>query len=201
MSQVVIFGHDTMVSCHHNWLQCKACHHLWAQIAEYNIMSASGNNLNIVLRDMQCMHIDFGLLTETKLTHDKYTKDCCGFKVFATKASSSTKGGVAFFYRSQSDLWSIEGLRAHGPNVISCTIVSGTRQWPLVGCYIAPSEEDGSTLTFVEEAVCTHCRHPLIHLNVNLHSDDLNHWDEDIVTALALLGLLDVAPFFLPFSW
>ena len=91
-------------------------------------MNGGGNNLNMVLRSMDQMHVDFGLVVETKFNHDKYTRDCCGYTVFATKAKSSSQGGVAFFYRSESDLWSIEGLRSHGPNVISCTIVSGASE-------------------------------------------------------------------------
>ena len=170
-----------------------------AKVALYNIRNGAGNNLNQALRSMELMNIDFGLFAETKLNHDKYTKDCCGFTVFATKALSSTQGGVAFFYRTESTRWSIEGIQAHGPNVISCTVVSGERCWSLIGAYIAPSETNGATLKFIAEAVRTRCSHPLIFLgdiNVDLAAPDLDDRAEDIVTALALLGLLDVSAAF-----
>jgi exonuclease III len=117
-----------------------------ARLATYNIQHGGGNNLNKALRAMDQMRIDFGLFTETKIPHNMYTKECDGYTVFATRAESSTCGGVALFYRTASLHWSIEGIRAHGPNVISCTLVSGLRRWSLIGCYIAPSETDGATL-------------------------------------------------------
>lgn len=166
-----------------------------AKVALYNIRSGAGNNLNQALRSMDQMHIDFGLFTETKLNHDMYTKDCCGYTVFATKAKSTSQGGVAFFYRTESDRWSIEGLRVHGPNVISCTVVSGGRYWSLIGAYIAPSETDGATLRSIAAAVSS-CSHPLLFLgdiNVDLAQSDLDDRGEDIATALALLGLFDVS--------
>jgi len=152
--------------------------------------------LNMALRAMDQMNMDFGLFVETKLTHDKYTKDCCGYTVYATKAKSSFQGGVALFYRSESKLWSIEGLCSHGPNVLSCTIVSGDHRYSLIGAYIAPSETDGDTLQFLAEAVHTRCAHPLIFLgdiNVDLQAMEFDARAEDIASALALFGLRDVS--------
>ena len=48
----------------------------------YNIVSAGGNNLNAALWAMNHMHIDLGFLLETKLFHDKYTKNCEGYTVY-----------------------------------------------------------------------------------------------------------------------
>ena len=51
----------------------------------YNIVSAGGNNLNAALWAMNHMHIDLGFLLETKLFHDKYTKNCEGCTVYSTR--------------------------------------------------------------------------------------------------------------------
>jgi len=153
----------------------------------------------MALRAMDSMRLDFGLFCETKLTHEMYTKDCCGYRVYATKAKSAHQGGVALFYRPDSPLWTIEGIRSHGPNTISCLVVSGNRRWNLVGSYIPPSEDSGETLQYIGEAIRTRCNHPIIFMgdiNVDLLATELSARDEEIATALALHGLNDVSQFF-----
>lgn len=155
--------------------------------------------MNMVLRTMDYMHVDVGILTETKLTHEMYTKDCCDYLVLATKAASSHQGGVALFYRKQSDRFAVEGIRTHGPNVISCTLVMGYRHWSLVGVYIAPSDTDDETLKYVEEAVRTRVTHPLIllgDLNVDSWKAVMDDCSENIAAAMALHGLIDLADSF-----
>jgi exonuclease III len=112
----------------------------------YNILNAGGNRLNMALRAMAFMRVDLGLFQETKLSHDKFTHQCCGYQVCATRAKSSSQGGVALFYR-ESKNWTIEGVHFYGPNVMCCTLVSGFDKWSIIGMYIPPSEVDGSTLS------------------------------------------------------
>ena len=42
---------------------------------------------------------------------------------------------------------------AHGPNVISCVLVSGDRRWNILGVYIPPSEDNGETVNYLIEAI------------------------------------------------
>ena len=162
----------------------------------YNIVNAGGNRLNMVLRAMALMRVDLGLFTETKLSHDMFTHQCCGYQVYAMHAKSCSQGGVALFY-CDSQNWTIEGVHFYGPNVLRCTLVSGTDRWSLVGMYIPPSEEDGSTLSFFHEAVRS-TNHNLILLgdiNVDLQQIEDDRL-EDIATALTLVGLQDVGNHF-----
>lgn len=168
------------------------------RVVTYNIVAGGGNNLNMVLRNVEQMRVDLGLLTETKFDHDKHTKECCGCTVVATKAKSHFQGGVALFYRTESDKWSVEGARKHGPNVISCTLVSGHRRWTLIGACTPPSEEDGETLEFVAEAIHARGGHPLIFLG-DINADFLNPVDdraEAIVDSLAMHGLEELSNYF-----
>ena len=165
------------------------------RIAEYNIVSAGGSHLYMALRAMAQMRVELGLFCETKLTNDMYPRTCCGYSVVATQAKSRFQGGVALFYRSDASQWTIEGTRTHGPNVISCSLVTGSRRWSILGVYIPPSEDNGETLTYLEEAVRSRCDHPIIllgDLNINLPRPDDDR-SEDISTAMALLGLSDLS--------
>ena len=87
--------------------------HRFIRLITYNIISAGGNNLNMVLWVMNQVGIDLGVLMETKLSHDKYTQNCKGYAIYSTK-SDGFKGGVAVFYCNSSQ-WTIEGIKAFGP--------------------------------------------------------------------------------------
>ena len=50
---------------------------------------------------------------------------------------SARRVGVAVFY-CEVEHFSIKELFLHGLNVISFQLVTGRRQWHVVGCYIAP---------------------------------------------------------------
>ena len=47
--------------------------------------------------------------------------------------------------------WIVESTRFHGQNVVSCKLVAGNQQTPLIGEYLPPSTLD--KLTYLEEAL------------------------------------------------
>jgi hypothetical protein len=161
----------------------------------YNIISAGGNNLNIALRAMNHMHIDLGFLLETKLSHDKYTKKCEGYTVYATQTTGH-QGGVALFYRNSGN-WTVEGIQRHGPNVLSCLLVSGNRRWKCIGLYVPPSDVTGETLNWFELATRDVTNHLIVFgdLNCNLACPHGSR-GHDISFALSLLNLSNVAHHF-----
>jgi exonuclease III len=119
------------------------------RIATYNIRSARGGNLESVLRALNQMNVDLGLLCETKLSDERFTKFSSGYRVFASKAPSSHQGGVALIYR-HSPFWQVESERIHGPNVISFELVSGSSRTLIIGAYIPPG--DKNTIEFINQA-------------------------------------------------
>lgn len=110
---------------------------LFLRLITHNIVHGGGNNINIVLRVMEQMKVDLGVLTETKLPHDKHTQHCQGHSIYSTKASPH-QGGVALFYR-QGKQWTVEGIKEFGPNVIRCSLVSGGHRWTVAGAHFPPS--------------------------------------------------------------
>ena len=72
------------------------------RLAMLNIVDARNCRLNAALRCMNQMNIDLGILTEMKLSTDKYTKFAEGYKFVATTADGK-KGGVGICYK-QSNL-------------------------------------------------------------------------------------------------
>ena len=98
-----------------------------------------------------------------------HTTWCEGYDIVATKAKSKHQGSVALCYR-KLDYFHVEGTRTFGPNVIRAMLVSGRKKWRLVGVYIPPGEEDGSTLEFAQAAAAISSDLPLILLG-DLNAD------------------------------
>ena len=118
-----------------------------------NILSGRNSNLNVVLWTMHQMWVDLGILMETKIDNDVHMRDCSSYTVLTLHAKSKHQGGVALFYQTMNTCWWIEGERTHGPNVISCVLVSGNCHWNIVGVYYPPLDDSGNTMNFVNEAI------------------------------------------------
>jgi len=133
-------------------------------LATLNITDGRRSRLNAAIRCMEQANVDVGLLTETKLRTDMYTKSAMGYTVLATKAVGMN-GGVALVHQ--------QGIRPFGPNAIRATLVSGQRRCYIIGVYVPPSETDGRTLDCIAQAweSTTNQRWPVILLgdfNVDL---------------------------------
>jgi exonuclease III len=104
------------------------------RIATYNIRNGRVENLEIALRVVAQLNVDIAILTEVKLTDDRFTNYSHGYGVIATKAKSSAQGGLALVSRS-SEAWQLESFERHGPNVIGFELVTGNRRYSCVGVY------------------------------------------------------------------
>jgi exonuclease III len=148
---------------------------------------------------MHQMRVDLGILTETKIDNDMYTRDCCGYMIFATHSKSQFQGGVALFYQTENPRWCIEGEMAHGQNVISCILISGDHRWNLLGVYIPPSEDDGETMNFLTEAIQYRgsCYPYILLGDLNVDLNGLEDICTDTIAAhLALYDFQDVGDHF-----
>ena len=52
------------------------------------------------------------------------------------------QGGVRLVTRERPVVWGIESTRYHGPNVVSCELITGITRTPLAGTYLPPSTLD-----------------------------------------------------------
>jgi hypothetical protein len=115
--------------------------------------------------------------------------------VIATEASSVHQGEVALVFKD-SRYWQIESVRKHGPNVISCELVTGRRRVPIVGVYIPPN--DLTTCAYLSRALGRFPKGNAVvlgDLNVNLQSPR-DARDTEIVGILSTYGLEDMMPHF-----
>ena len=103
----------------------------------YNIRNGRNGGIGSALRGMAQANIDLGVFQETKCTNVLYTRASDGYCVIATDASRRHRGAVAIFYMAEAN-FAVEEVREYGPNVLSFKVVTGRRQWYIIGCYIAP---------------------------------------------------------------
>ena len=85
---------------------------------------------------------DVMILAETKIQTEAYFHNRLGYNVTCLKAHPSSdrvsQGGVGLVTMEQPNRWGGEYTRFHRPNVVSCEIVTGPTQTPLVGAYLPP---------------------------------------------------------------
>jgi hypothetical protein len=96
------------------------------RLATLNIISGRAERLVSATRALQQMNVDVAVLTETKITDECYTRHSFGYEIRASKAPSSSQGGVAFCWRD-NEISQTEGIRFHGCNVVSCEVTSGKK--------------------------------------------------------------------------
>ncbi len=142
------------------------------------------------------MGVNFGVLLETKLTEGVYTHWSCGYHVQATHAASAWQGGISLFWRA-SDLYEVEEVEFHGPNMLSFQLMLGATRYYIVGCYILPN--DLTTLTYVEQAwmACSKGCLPIVlgDLNVNLATPQ-DEQNKMIAKQVDTMNLVDMSSHF-----
>jgi exonuclease III len=167
------------------------------KLATYNIRDSRNSNLEAVLRACEQMRIDVGILTETRLSTDRYTRSAYGYTVFATQTNHTNQGGIALIF-TNSLYFQIESQQKHGPNVISFILLPGKRRYPMIGAYIPP--HDTTTLHYISKASDRFAGEPIILLgdiNVDPQTQTPNHRDTEIMALSSTLGLEDMATHFI----
>ena len=114
----------------------------------YNIRNGRKGGLELALRGMSQANMDLGILQETKITNGVYTRGLASYKVIATDAPSRQRGSVTLFYRL-TPRFVVEAVERCGPNVMVWQVVTGAKQWYIVGAYIA-LEDEGTMETVVK---------------------------------------------------
>ena len=162
------------------------------RLATYNLQDGRNSRLAFAIRAIEVSKINLAVLTETRFHNDIYTKSYLGYEVVGTTTTHQNQGGVALVFQEEPDGWSVESIRKHGPNVISCELVIGDTRTPLIGAYLPPG--DLLTLPFVTEAIDRFPgKTPILmgDLNANIHAENRPR-DSEIADFCSFHGLEDM---------
>ena len=168
-------------------------------VATWNIRSGRGAGLAAAAKGLRQMGVGCAVLTETKLTDDRYPKFVQGYHVIASRATSPQQGGVALLWRD-SEEWGflVEAATVISPNVLTFQLVTGGVRFYVMGAYIPPADTTGVDDLRAAWDKCPANCHPLLlgDLNINFGSPRSER-EEIIVDLLDEIGLADISRKFL----
>jgi hypothetical protein len=94
-------------------------------VAAWNIRCGWGNGLTFAAKGLGKMGVGCAILSEMKITDDRYTRMTSGYKVLATKAPSKHQGGIALLWQPDHEASEIEATKVVTPNLITFQLVTG----------------------------------------------------------------------------
>ena len=163
----------------------------------FNLKDARSNSLQMVIQMLQSQGLHFGPITETKFPETKpiHARKYKGYKVYATYTTHINQGGVAFIFDPNVKNWFLEFFVCHGPNVLSCVLVSGDQRTLLIGAYLPPNSL--ADLAYLEEALQRYPKYtPILMGDLNIDLSKTNHHAQEITNLLSVRGLMDLLPHF-----
>jgi hypothetical protein len=113
-------------------------------VATWNIRSDRGEGLAVAAKGLRQMGVGCAVLTETKLTDDRFPRFVQGYHVIASRAMSPRQGGIALLWRESENLgFLVEAVSIVSPNVLTFQLVTGGVQFFVMGAYIPPADTTG----------------------------------------------------------
>ncbi len=112
-------------------------------IATWNIRSGRGAGLTVAAKGLHHLGIGCAVLTETKLTDERYPKLVSGYRVISSKAASPQQGGVALLSRAEHRDFEVEAVNIVSPNNLTFQLVTGEDRLFVLGAYIPPADTTG----------------------------------------------------------
>jgi hypothetical protein len=124
------------------------------------------------------------VLTETKLTDDRYPKTVSGYRVILLKAMSPQQGWVALLWEEGHQDFEVEAVTIASPNLLTFQLVTGEEHYFVfvMGTYTPPADTTGvDDLRTTWAARPTNCK-PLLLGDLNTDFRNPQMEQEEIIT-------------------
>jgi hypothetical protein len=123
-------------------------------------------------KGLRQMGVGCCVLTETKLTDDRYWKTTSGYRVISSKATSPQQGGVALLWEEGHQDFEVEAVTIVSPNLLTFQLVIGEERYFVMGVYIPPADTTGvDDLRTAWAARPANCKPLLLgHLNIDFRT-------------------------------
>jgi hypothetical protein len=146
-------------------------------------------------KGLRQMGVGCVVLTETKLTDDRYPRFVQGYHVIASRVTSPQQGGIALLWRESENLgFLVEAVSIVSPNILTFQLVTGGVRFFVMGAYIPPADTTGVDDIRDAWAKCPSNYKPLLigDLNINFGSPHSER-EETIVDLLEEINLADIS--------
>jgi hypothetical protein len=107
-------------------------------IAAWNIRIGRGAGLAAAAKGLCQMEVGCTVLTETKLTNDRYPRFISGYHVIASKAASPHQGRIAVLWKPGHQDFEVEAVHVTSPNTLTFQLVIGGVRFFCDGCIHPP---------------------------------------------------------------
>jgi hypothetical protein len=167
-------------------------------IATWNIRCGRNLGLASAAKGLVQMGVGCALLTEVKITDDRYPKFASGYKITSSKATGHNQGGIALMWKESHQFFEVEAATAVTPNLMTVQLVTGYERFYVMGIYIPPNDTTGVDALRTAWAACpANCTLLIMgDLNINFeHPRDARK--EDIADLLDEINLVDSSRKFL----
>ena len=94
-------------------------------VAAWNIRCGRNVGLASAAKGLVQMGVAVAVLTEMKVTDDRYPHFTSGYKVLSSKAASRNQGGIALVWRENHPGVEVEATRILTPNLLTFQLVTG----------------------------------------------------------------------------
>ena len=109
-------------------------------VAAWNIRCGRNVGLASAAKGLAQMGVAVAVLTEMKVTDDRYPHFTSGYKVLSSKAASRNQGGIALVWRENHPGVEVEATRILTPNLLTFQLVTGDERYYCMGVYIPPND-------------------------------------------------------------
>jgi hypothetical protein len=124
------------------------------------------------------------VITETKLTDDRYPRFILGYHVIALKAASPHQGRIAVLWKPGHQDFEVEAVHVASPNTLMFQLVMGGVQFFVMGAYIPPADTMGVDDIRAAWAKCPANCKPLLLGDLNINLKVLQTKREEIIADL-----------------
>ncbi len=94
-------------------------------VAAWNIRCGRNTGLASAAKGLAQMGVAVAVLTEMKVTDDRYPHFTSGYKVLLSKAASRHQGGIALLWRENHPGVEVEATQILTPNLLTFQLVTG----------------------------------------------------------------------------
>jgi hypothetical protein len=164
-------------------------------VATWNIRSERRAGLAAAAKGLRQMGVGCAVLTETKLTDDRYPRFVQGYHVIASCATSPQQGEIALLWRESENLgFLVEAVSIVSPNVLTFQLVTGGVHFFVMGAYIPPADTTGvDDIRDTWDKCPANCKPLLLgDLNINFGSPRSER-EEIIMDLLDEINLADIS--------
>ncbi len=109
------------------------------------------------------------MLTEVKITNDKYPRCASGFKIISSTATSHSQGGIALLWNKGHASFEVEAAKIITLNLLTFQLVTGYKRFYVMGTYIPPNDTTGVDALRKAWASCPANCVPLVLGNLNVN--------------------------------